>query len=461
MTEEQRKISIQRAKILKGNPILSLVRPCKIGDGIVVLSEIEKSDFQHLFQSADKSCALFVPASGSGSRMFDFLHDYLHKPSEETRSQVEKFLANANRFAFFNQLPKDIQQKVLDLTIDISAFVSFLLEKNGMNFGALPKGLIPFHQMETFTLNPIQEQILQGKNIQEAMHFHFTIQSNFENQILESVKQLEAIDSKQVEITFSVQDESSDSYVFDEHKEVIMQNNGVYLRRPSGHGALLNNLQKLNADLVFVKNIDNIQTFQKSQKSVDTFKTLAGLLVFLKKELKEAVHREDISRIQSISDRYFLFSDEEIEAYGKDLQALTKRPMRICGMVKNEGQPGGGPYFVDADGIPKKQIVEKAQISLENHHQQLMLRSSHFNPVFMVLDFHDMEGNKFDLQQFRNDEQYFLVEKSQKGKSVKFIEQPGLWNGSMENWISVFVEIPEDTFSPVKTVLDLLDAAHR
>jgi len=135
--------------------------------------------------------------------------------------------------------------------------------------------------------------------------------------------------------------------------------------------------------------------------------------------------------------------------------------MRICGMVKNEGQPGGGPYFVDADGIPKKQIVEKAQISLENHHQQLMLRSSHFNPVFMVLDFHDMEGNKFDLQQFRNDEQYFLVEKSQKGKSVKFIEQPGLWNGSMENWISVFVEIPEDTFSPVKTVLDLLDAAHR
>ena len=369
--------------------------------------------------------------------------------------------ANANRFAFFNQLPKDIQQKVLDLTIDISAFVSFLLEKNGMNFGTLPKGLIPFHQMENFTLNPIQEQILQGKNIQEAMHFHFTIQSNFEDQILESVKQLEAIDSKQVEITFSVQDESSDSYVFDEHKEVIIQNNGVYLRRPSGHGALLNNLQKLNTDLVFVKNIDNIQTFQKSQKSVDTFKTLAGLLVFLKKELKEAVHREDISRIQSISDRYFLFSDEEIEAYGKDLQALTKRPMRICGMVKNEGQPGGGPYFVDADGIPKKQIVEKAQISLENHHQQLMLRSSHFNPVFMVLDFHDMEGNKFDLQQYRNDEQYFLVEKSQKGKSVKFIEQPGLWNGSMENWISVFVEIPEDTFSPVKTVLDLLDAAHR
>jgi hypothetical protein len=461
MNQEEQIIFEQREKIKNGNPVLSLNRPCKIGDGIVVLSEQENLAHRSYFENSKKTCALFIPASGSGSRMFQFLYDYLLEPNEYTRGQVEKFLVNAPSFAFFPKLPKEMQQAVLDLTVDISSFVNFLLEKDGLNFGALPKGLIPFHHAVPFILNPFQEHLLQGKQIDDEMTFHFTIQPSFEAQIIESINQLEKLSSVASSLKFSVQDSKTDAFVFDDSLALVKNETKGLLRRPAGHGALLPNLQSLDEQLIFVKNIDNVQIYNKSLKSTNVFKVLGGLLLSIKDQLKQAFEQNDLEKLSSISKEYFLFSEEEIRSCRYSIESLVKRPIRVCGMVKNEGQPGGGPYFVDINGILTKQIVEKAQISSDASHQQLLFRGTHFNPVFMVLDFHDFNGEKFNLVDFRNDNHYFLVEKSQKGKHIRFIEEPGLWNGSMENWISIFVEIPSDVFSPVKTVLDLLDDSHR
>ncbi len=461
MTKEEQIIEAQRSKLKKGNPVLSLLRPCKIGDGIIRLSESEKQAFEAKFETSDFSSSLFVPASGSGSRMFEFLFDYLQSPNEETRGKVERFLANARNFAFFQKLPHEIQQKVADLTIDMAEFVSFLLSESGLNYGALPKGLIPFHQMPPFVLNPFQEHVLQGICINPSMRFHFTIQPKFENEILASIKQLEGIALEQAELNFSVQNPESDAYVFTEEFELVKDDGAKEIKRPSGHGALLPNLQEIDEQLIFVKNIDNVQLYTKSDKSTSYFKTLAGLLLSVKEQLKTCVENNNFEELKNLSNKFFLFTDEEINNYSVDIGALINRPIRVCGMVKNEGQPGGGPFYVDVDGIPKKQIVEKAQIATDNHNHQLMLRSTHFNPVFMVLDIQNINGQKYDLSKYRNEEHYFVVEKSQKGKKVQFIEQPGLWNGSMENWITLFVEIPNEIFSPVKTVLDLLESAHQ
>ena len=461
MTKEEQIIEAQRSKLKKGNPVLSLLRPCKIGDGIISLSEAEKKAFEAKFENSDVSSSLFVPASGSGSRMFEFLFDYLQSPNEETRGKVERFLANARNFAFFQKLPLEIQQKVSDLSIDMAEFVSFLLSESGLNYGSLPKGLIPFHQMPPFVLNPFQEHVLQGLRINPNMRFHFTIQPEFEKEILASIKQLEGIALENAELNFSVQNPESDAFVFNEEFELVKDDGAKEIKRPSGHGALLPNLQELDEQLIFVKNIDNVQLYSKSDKSSFYFKTLAGLLLSVKEQLKICLENNNLQELKNLSNKFFLFTDEEVNNYSANIGVLTNRPIRVCGMVKNEGQPGGGPFFVDVNGISKKQIVEKAQIATDNHNHQLMLRSTHFNPVFMVLDIQNIHGQKFDLSMFRNEEHYFVVEKSQKGKKVQFIEQPGLWNGSMENWITLFVEIPNEIFSPVKTVLDLLDSAHR
>jgi len=461
MMREDQTIISQRSQIKNGNPLLSLDRPCGLGDGIIRFTEAEKKAFEVYFEQTERSCSYFVPASGSGSRMFDFLYDYLEIQSEQNRERLELFLVNVRDFAFFQKLPEELQRTVLDSSIDKVQFIHYLLGAGGMNYGNLPKGLIPFHHMPPFVLNPFQEHVLQGLRITSEMRFHFTIQPNFQRQIIESIKQVAQIVTKTVDLNFSVQDPETDAYVFNELLVLEKDDCGNTIRLPAGHGALLGNLQAIHEDLIFVKNIDNVQPYQNSEKSTRYFRALAGLLLQVKQQLKDALDTHNLTRMKSLSDKYFLFTEEEFSAHEGDLNKLIHRPIRVCGMVKNEGQHGGGPYYVNIGGVLKKQIVEKVQIASDNHNSQLMLSSTHFNPVFMVLDIHGLDGEKFDLSEFRNEEHYFVVEKSQKGKPVRFVEHPGLWNGSMENWITLFIEVPNDIFSPVKTVLDLLDGAHR
>lgn len=240
---------------------------------------------------------------------------------------------------------------------------------------------------------------------------------------------------------------------------------GIPLTRPSGHGALLENLNTRNSEFIFIKNIDNIQHGSQLEGTIKEFSYLAGLLLELNSRLRQLEQQPVIDRVvlRTILEDFQLsyhpddicnFSDSEIRHW-------INRPRRVCGMVKNEGQPGGGPFWVkNQDGSVSKQVVEKSQISSDNGQFNIMVKSSHFNPVMMVLDIRDLSGNKHDLKQFRNEHTYFIVKKKFKGQTILFAEQPGLWNGSMADWTTIFAEISSNTFSPVKTVLDLLQDAH-
>ena len=224
----------------------------------------------------------------------------------------------------------------------------------------------------------------------------------------------------------------------------------------------MTNLNRVEADYVLIRNIDNIQHTTKSQPSLDVWSNLLALSMQIKKELHEVWHNPSKELLIQINTKYQLVDSEYLESISNsaEILELINRPLRICGMVKNSGQPGGGPFWVKNNGKLTKQIVEKAQISADKFHQQILANSTHFNPVMIVASIKDFEGKKYNLLDFVDDQTYFVVTKNHKGKSIQYIENPGLWNGSMSEWNSVFVEIPSDVFSPVKTVLDLLDERH-
>ena len=253
----------------------------------------------------------------------------------------------------------------------------------------------------------------------------------------------------------------TDAFVFGPD-EAPLKERETYIRRPSGHGALLSNLNAIQEQYILVKNIDNVQHRRHSESSLNISKVLCGVLRTVKTELKALHVSPDFDRLSALSDRFQLFSNTEIEAAQNHdaLRALVNRPLRICGMVLNEGKAGGGPFYVDYEGNPSKQIVEGVQI-MGPDQQQVFESSTHFNPVMMALDTFDVDGNKFDLSEYCNEDQYFVVEKIFQGAPVCYIERPGLWNGGMFHWNTIFLEIPAEAFTPVKTILDLLQAPHQ
>ena len=238
---------------------------------------------------------------------------------------------------------------------------------------------------------------------------------------------------------------------------------GKEIRRPAGHGALLENLNGLDEELIFIKNIDNVQHFNSSNYSLETWSVLGGLLQQFRAALSALSRNPDKAKLVELNDKYQFLSPAEINAVrtNEELIQLINRPVRVCGMVRNEGQPGGGPFWVDDNGVISKQIVEKAQISHHGEQFRLMVKSTHFNPVMIALCPRDLQNEKVDLTAFRDNSKYFIVNKTQKGQEIKYMELPGLWNGGMANWNTLFVEISQKTFSPVKTVLDLLEEGHR
>ena len=224
---------------------------------------------------------------------------------------------------------------------------------------------------------------------------------------------------------------------------------------------MLNNLNKIDGDLIFIKNIDNIQHLSKSKNTVEVWKLLGGLLIDFRKEAKKVFNDPSVETLKVLNDRYQLFDPKSIKELNiEEIRELLNRPIRVCGMVRNEGQPGGGPFWVSDNGKISKQIVEKAQITMRGEQYRLMVQSTYFNPVMIVAFTKDLYGNKFDLNNFKDDSKFFVVKKKYKGQDIRFIELPGLWNGSMAHWNSLFIEIPSATFSPVKTILDLLEDEH-
>ncbi len=456
-------IDSQRAKVFGEQPELKLVAPCKMGEGIIHFLQVQRDNLIKKFEQADVQSTFFIPASGSGSRMFHFLFEFLERPNEENRGQVERFLNNMEDFAFFQKIPLEIREKLKSHDVNLDEFVDYLLNKEGMNFGDLPKGLIPFHKIGPFVLNPFQEQILQGIKVNEGnSSFHYSIKNDHENDIKNGIESTEKLSGGKYDVTFSVQNEATSSIAFDEQQQPLKIANNHILTRPAGHGALLENLNTISADIIFVKNIDNIQHFGKANLAIETWKYLGGVAIWFEAEKNKIIENPSIEGLIELNKHFQFIADSEIEKLkGEDIFKILNRPFRVCGMVRNEGQPGGGPFWVEENGIISKQIVEKSQISMRGEQYRLMVQSTYFNPVMIAAVNKDIHGKPFDLLNFRDENKYFVVKKNHKGQDVYYSELPGLWNGSMAYWNSIFVEIPSETFSPVKTVLDLLEPSHK
>lgn len=460
---EANNIEVQREKVFGNQPDLKLISPCKIGDGVITSDDDYRELLMDKFDSSNPKTTFFIPASGSGSRMFQFLFDFLETPNDENTSQVERFLNHIEDFAFFQKLPIDVRKKIKAQDINLDEFVRFLLTDIGMGFGDLPKGLIPFHKNGPFVLNPYQEQMLQGVMVKEEnASFHYTIKENFEDKIREGLVGLKEFIGQDVDLSFSYQNPETDAIAFNEEQNPVLLDNGDILTRPSGHGALLENLNAIQSDLIFIKNIDNIQHYAKSTESNETWKYLGGMALWFQEKINKLIKNPSLEELIKLNTRFQFVNSQEIESLNEEgIPALLNRPFRICGMVRNEGQPGGGPFWVEEEGRISKQIVEKSQIKMKGQQYRLMVQSTHFNPVVIVAVNKDVNGKPFDLMQYADDSKYFVVNKKFKGKDIFFSELPGLWNGSMAHWNSIFVEIPSGSFSPVKTVLDLLGESHK
>ncbi len=455
------KINQEREKVFNGNAKVNLFAPCKMGEGIVSQKEINLSNAQKEYFHQLDEITFFTPASGSGSRMFQFLYDFIENPEESDSGEMERFMNHLQDFAFFHLLPIPLKEKIKNETIDPLELAEYLLDAEGLNFGKLPKGLIPFHFNDPVVLNPFQEHLVQGaKVVNGKAKFHFTIQPEFEKTFRDSLTNLEGMTGNKYDVSFSFQSKESNAVAFDENQNTIDQD-GV-LSRPSGHGALLANLNAIKSDVIFIKNIDNVQHYTGAKPSFEYWQFLGEYLCSFKAELAQLFNHPTKAGLSDLNQRFQFLSPTELNAVQstEDIQRIINRPTRICGMVKNEGQPGGGPFWIEKDGKISKQIVEKVQIVQKGEQFGLMLKSTHFNPVMIAASTFDMDGEKFDLTKFVDESQYFVVTKPHEGKTIKYMEQPGLWNGGMAHWNTIFIEAPKETFSPVKTVLDLLGDSH-
>lgn len=456
-------IETQRQAILNGQQVLQVLRPCRLGDGILSFSEEQQERYRQTARFFNEPLHFFVPASGSGSRMFAFLFDYLQYPDAENTKQAERFFSRLQDFALFRKLPHNIQAAYIAGDLTLSAFVAVLMGVEGLNFGALPKGLISFHIHEPFVLNAFQEHLSQVQTlVQGPIHFHFTIQQDFALAFEQCVSELQALTGQNYHVSYSSQHKDTDAFVFDQQQAPVLDADGQPLRRPAGHGTLLQNLDDLQARYILVKNIDNVQHFSQRQLSNANWEFLLGMQIEVRKALRQFEASADLAGFKLWNERFGLVDPRSLESISEsEWLLLLNKPLRVCGMVRNDGQPGGGPFHVEMNGVATKQIVEKAQLHGHPEASKLLLQSAYFNPVLMVLSPCDLSDNPLPLQQFADPSTYFVVEKNQNGERVHFVEQPGLWNGAMANWNTLFVEVPSAVFSPVKSALDLLDFAHQ
>ena len=460
---QEESIQFQQQALQKGAPILPVVRSCRVGDGILSLSEEEQERLRAVASSFEDAIQFLIPASGSGSRMFAFLEEYLAQPSLELAEKAERFFSRLPEFALFRKLPAPMQSAYQTGALTLAELIHFLLNPAGLNYGQKPKALIPFHIHEPIILNAFQEHLLQNQQITAgSIAYHFTIQDEFKAVFLEDISSLSTLTSSAYDVSFSSQNKDTNAFVFDANLTIVTDENGQPLRRPAGHGTLLQNLAALNAKYILVKNIDNIQHYTQKQASIENWQVLLGLQIEVRSALLRFVENMDIEGCKQWNQRMGLFESERLDSLDiNEWVELLNRPLRVCGMVRNNGQPGGGPFYMEYNGMLTKQIVEKVQLTSHPKASQLLLQSAYFNPVLMVLSPCNLKDEPHDLSQFADPSSYLIVEKIHQGKAIGFIEQPGLWNGAMAHWNTLFVEVPSEAFSPVKTVLDLLDFAHQ
>ncbi len=479
-----------------GFPFLQIVRPARIGDGISTFSEDEKTELTNFYEEAvSRGIRLlkFVPASGAASRMFKSLFEAKEKLEKGLSEQqvledkeLKVFFEQLKKFSFYNDLKNAAGKSPEELSV--LEILNLLLTEAGLNYGNLPKGLLKFHQYGQFSRTPFAEHCFEGalyaKNQDKTLTIHFTVspehQKNFESHLAEIREEFEENTDSILGITFSQQKPSTDTIAVTPDNELFRNDDDSLLFRPGGHGALLANLNDLDADVIFIKNIDNVAPDYLKPVTAGWKKALAGLLLKVQQDifyyqqifsthhyytiesvfLAEAANfLENILNVRPPEDQYYT-EKEDLFYY---LKSKFDRPLRVCGMVRNQGEPGGGPFWaVNSDGSVSLQIVESSQVDVSDPDQkEILQQSTHFNPVDLVCAFKNYKGEKYNLFDFSDPQTGFIAYKSKDGKELKAQELPGLWNGAMANWNTLFVEVPVETFSPVKTVNDLLRKEHQ
>ncbi len=467
VSDAQRQLDLLR----KGSIYASVDRPCTLGDGILQLTDYDRQTFAAAFRAASRrlTVARFVPASGAATRMFAHLRSQGDDPLRHA------FFASLKQFPFTRQLHQALNSlgASIDACLeagDYATLSSVLLDAEHLGYDALPKGAIPFHRYGDQSRTAFEEQLNEAADTvqgNQPLEVHFTVPESFSTNNRQALVHFATGLNGALKVSFSVQSPHTDTLALDGHGEPLRDVHGGLVFRPGGHGALLYNLAALNHDVVFIKNIDNIVT-QAHQPYVNHHKAvLGGLLLSLVGErnalLRELKRGEGCEAAAAFLSRWFFGDGWDLQDGAQALIHLLDRPVRVCGMVRNTGEPGGGPFWMrTVDGRPSVQIVESSQIDRGNSAQTAVFSTStHFNPVDVVCALNDAEGNPYPLAAFANPNRVIVSRKAYENREACVLELPGLWNGGMENWLSVFVEVPADTFAPVKTVNDLLRPAHQ
>ncbi|MEZ4793517.1 MAG: DUF4301 family protein [Gelidibacter sp.] len=500
-----KKVKSQIELFKTGLPLINLQSAATVDQGINGIKKLSDDEKERCIQYFDAkrnaiSILKFIPASGAATRMFKTLFNFLdtYNPDEETinsfinrnkDSDLSVFLVGIEKLPFYNIVLKELKRYYPDyesLSNDKQKylFVKTMLDEDKLNYGFYPKGLLPFHKYKDHVATAFEEHLFESALYSSSngkAKLHFTISEKYKHIFDDEFKRIQDIVERKTKtkfhISFSFQKDSTDTIAVTPKNEPFRDDDGQLVFRPSGHGALLENLNDLEADVIFIKNIDNVVVFKYENEVASSKKMLAGLLLEVQEQTfrhLKSLHDKDISYEKLIEIAEFLVNrlnvkvSHEFENYSKKYQIeylieKLDRPIRVCGMVKNEGEPGGGPFWVkEESGIVSLQIVESAQVDRKNKNQKDILKNAtHFNPVDLVCGVKNYKGKKFDLDKYVDPKTSFITMKTKVGKDLKALELPGLWNGSMAYWNSIFVEVPLITFNPVKTVTDLLKPTHQ
>ena len=461
--------------------------------GILQLSENEIEKYIKIYEAVaeNERVLKFVPASGAASRMFKVLFAFMNEEEKaeellktDEYKPVKEFFDNIEKFAFYFELKKLVENNGFDINKNYKQVLKFFLTDRGMNYANLPKALLLFHSYDNApSRTSVEEHFAEGINYAvsgDKVSLHFTVSEEHLELFKEEIEKLKLKYSSshnlRFDLDFSTQKSHTDTIAVNMNNEPFRTEDEKLLFRPGGHGALIENLNELNAEIIFVKNIDNVVPDKLKAETFTYKKALAGILADVRNksfEYLEAMENSSdekllkkVSKFIKTNFSFILKNDfEELseKKQRKYLQNILNRPIRVCGMVKNEGEPGGGPFFIKKpNGEESLQIVEGSQIDPNSSEkQEIIQNATHFNPVDLVLSTKDYKGNSFDLNEFIDPETGFISEKSRNGKKLKALELPGLWNGAMALWNTIFVEVPISTFNPVKTINDLLRVQHQ
>ena len=489
----EQQIETQLGQFKTGFPFLKLEAAAAIGRGIVAPTSDEGRKYVDAWQkykAAGKRVVKFVPASGAASRMFKDMFAFVDADYDKPTTDFEKkYFDNIDKFAFYGELDAVCQKnngkgiKALIQEGNFKAVAANMLKAEGLNYGQLPKGLLLFHNYPEGPRTPMEEHLVEGALYAASngeAHVHFTVSHEHMELFKQKVAQKADMYAKKYgiayDITFSEQKPSTDTVAANPDGTPFRNSDGSLLFRPGGHGALIENLNEIEADVIFVKNIDNVVPDRLKGDTVLWKQIIAGVLITLQKKAFEYLELLDSGKYTHEQiEEIIRFVQNDLCCRKADIKELEdadlviylrkklNRPMRVCGVVKNVGEPGGGPFLTyNQDGTVSLQILESSQIDKSNkEYMEMFTKGTHFNPVDLVCAVKDYKGNAFDLPKFVDPTTGFISQKSKSGKELQALELPGLWNGAMSDWSTIFVEVPLSTFNPVKTVNDLLRDQHQ